>query len=89
MSGRTARYSRHEWPTCPKELKERHGEDPCRFLACTELDLAFARIQMLESVVLCNFWEAMERRHFGKRDEVLHAIGKRRDELQAQEAADE
>ena len=96
MSGPSARYSRHDRPSCKPEHKGRYGEDPCRFLANDELDLAFARIKGLESVALCNFWEAIERNpeYFGGRDEILHAkilheISERRDELQAQEAADE
>ena len=85
MSRRAA--SNADYPTFPG-LKADIGEDPARFLHVSDPDLAYARIKMLESVTLCNAWEAVERKAFGGRSEYLLRIRKRREELQAEAAAD-
>lgn len=63
------------------ELAESEGEDPARFLSCSEPHLPVARIKGIRDKGLLNAYRAVELREFGGRDVILEAIADRKREL--------
>lgn len=63
------------------ELEKSEGEDPARFLSCSEHYLPVARIKGIRDEGLLNAYRAVELREFGGRDVILEALEDRKREL--------
>lgn len=63
------------------EIKADHGEDPARFLSCSERYLPLARIRGIRDEGLLSAYRAVELREYGGRDVVLETIESRKEEL--------
>ncbi|WP_254768210.1 hypothetical protein [Salinilacihabitans rarus] len=79
----TRRAQQSDRPRYP-DVEAAVGEDPARFLACSEHYLPLARIRGIQDKGLLSAYRAVEIREFGGREIVLEAIEERERELDAE-----
>jgi hypothetical protein len=70
------------------DLEADWGEDPARFLSCSEHYLPVARIKGIQDPGLLSAYRAVELKHWGGRDVIMDAIAKREREIELEGSYD-